>query len=90
MHGTLLLAHGVFVLAVHLVLLTVQFCLLALQLLLLRPLRLLRCIAFSRSPCIGRCDRHASISWLLIALQFILAAWRRLLLLCLLPLSLLA
>ena len=57
---------------------------------LLLLLRLLRCIAFSRSPCIGRCDQHASISWLLIALQFILAAWRRLLLLCLLPLSLLA
>ena len=82
-HGTLLLAHGVFVLALHLVLLTVQFRLLALQL-LLRPLRLFRRIAFIRRPCIGRRDWHTAISWLLIALQFLLAALRRLLLLCLL------
>ena len=92
-HGTLLLAHGVFVLALHLVLLTVQFRLLALQLLLcpLRLLRLFRCIAFIRRPCIGRGDRHAAIYGLLIALQFLLAALRRLwLLLCLGGLSLFA
>ena len=88
-HGTLLLAHGVFVLTLHLVLLTVQFRLLALQL-LLRPLRLLCCIAFIRRPRIGRGDRHAAIYGLLIALQFLLAALRRLWLLCLGVLSLFA
>lgn len=87
--GALLLAHGVFVLTLHLVLLTVQFRLLALQL-LLRPLRLLCCIAFIRRPCIGRGDRHAAIYGLLIALQFLLAALRRLWLLCLGVLSLFA